>query len=100
MESLVHKQIFDTLVNAKQPLFVSDLRADGDSLGSSLAMADWMKTMGKIVPVYVKDGVPAKYKKLPHAVQCSSDPTIFATSLVDVVVTFDCSDAVYVNELL
>src|SRR3989338_8390258 len=100
METLVHKQIFDVLTTAKRPIFISDLRVDGDSLGSSLALADWMRTRGKIVPVYVKDGVPAKYKKLPRVDQCTSDQAVFATSLVDVVVTFDCSDGAYVNELL
>ena len=49
MESYTHRRIHDMLVAAKRPVFVADERLDGDSLGSSLALADFLKARG--VPV-------------------------------------------------
>ena len=100
MESYLHKQIYELLLKAKEPVFVSDERIDGDSLGSALAMADFMSTIGKIVPVYVATTVPEQYRRLPRAHQCTTSLHIFDNPEVDLVVVFDCSDAQFVRSLV
>ncbi len=100
MEGYLHKQIFDLLTKAHEPIFISDERVDGDSLGSALAMADFMAGQGKVVPVYVATAVPEQYRRLPRAHQCTTSLHIFDNPTVDLVVVFDCSDAEFVRGLV
>jgi phosphoesterase RecJ-like protein len=99
MERFLHKQIYTELLAARNPVFVSDERIDGDSLGASLALADFMAVHGKIVPVYVAEEVPEKYRDLPRAHQCTTSKEIFESSDIDLVVVFDCSDDKFVRSL-
>jgi len=99
MESYTHRKIHDMLLAAKRPVFVADERLDGDSLGSSLALADYLKGRGVRAPVFVSEPVPAKYRFLPNVDLCTSDTAIFDDPLVDLIVVFDCSDAAYVSRL-
>ncbi len=100
MEAYLCRQIHDLLLNARKPLFISDERIDGDSLGASLAMVDYLQRLGKTVPVYVKYPVPEKYRRLPHIESCTHDPSVFNDPEVDLVVSFDCSDGRYIGELV
>lgn len=99
MENYTHREIYKTLLSADNPVFVSDERVDGDSLGASLAMACWLRDRGIEVPVYVAQDIPQKYMTLPCIEQCTDDREVFSDN-VDVVVTFDCSDGAFVEGLL
>ena len=88
------------LGNAQNPVFISDERIDGDSLGASLALVDHLRTRGKHVPVYVTEDIPKKYAFLPHIDYCTTDQSIFENPEVDLVVTFDCSDERYIERLV
>ena len=100
MEDLIHKQIYSELLHARHPLFISDERVDGDSLGSALAVVDYLKGQGTYPLVYVSEPVPAQYHHLPHLDQCVNDLTIFENEEIDLVVVFDCSDERYVQRLV
>ncbi len=100
MENYRHKQIHDLLLSAKRPVFISDERIDGDSLGASLAMADFMAQRDMKVPVYVPTAVPGQYMGLPRVDLCTFDKDVFNDDQIDVVVVFDCSDDVYVKSLV
>lgn len=100
MERFLHKQIYTELLAARNPVFISDERIDGDSLGASLALADFMAIHGKVVPVYVAEPVPKKYLDLPRAHQCTTNKEIFKNPEIDLVVVFDCSDDQFVYALL
>ncbi len=99
MERLVHERIADALRASRKPLFISDERIDGDSLGASLAMVHWMKHLKKDVQVYVNTEVPEKYTFLPGIEQCTHDLSVFQDPEVDLIVVFDCSDARYIETL-
>ena len=99
MQTYQAKQILNLILNAENPVFISDERIDGDSLGASLAMVDLLKSRGKTAPVYVTEPVPSKYRFLPHIEECTTDLSIFEKP-IDIIVTFDCSDAEYVDRLL
>jgi len=100
MESYIHRRIHDLLVRAHKPVFISDERTDGDSLGASLAIADFMRGRGVTVPVFVSEPVPEKYLSMPNIDLCTDDPVIFDDPEIDLVISFDCSDANYVNKLI
>ena len=100
METYLLRQAHDLLLKAKHPLFISDERIDGDSLGSSLAVVDYLKRHGKDVKVYVKTPVPERYYLLPHIESCTDDLSVFDDTTIDLVATFDCSDGNYIEDLV
>jgi len=100
MEAFTHRQIYDLLTNAARPVFICDERLDGDSLGSSLALALHLKDRGVSVPIYVSEAIPDQYQFLPGIEQTTTDVSIFQDPAVDLVVVFDCSDANFVQSLL
>lgn len=93
------EQIHEKLIQAKQPLLVADERLDGDSLGSSLAVADYLLRLGKPVRVFISESIPEKYRILPHREICFFDKKELEKISPDLVVSFDCSDAKYVEEI-
>lgn len=100
MVNLVHKQIHQELLRSSHPIFISDERVDGDSLGSALAVVDYLKGLGKYPLVYVSEPVPAQYHHLPHLDRCTEDLSVFENQDIDLVVVFDCSDEKYVQRLV
>lgn len=100
METTVARQIFDLLRSAKKPVLISDKRIDGDSMGSSLAVLEYLRCLGKETVVYVPSEVPEQYRFLPNAERCTFDPAIFNDPEIDLVVSFDCSEAAYIQGLM
>ncbi len=100
MEAYLHRMIYERVAAAKHPVFIPDERIDGDSLGASLAMADYLMTRGVPVKLYVKTEIPEKYKFLPHIEWCTTDISVFDDPEIDLVVSFDCSDGAYVKGLV
>ncbi len=100
MEAYLHRLIYDRVASAKRPLFIPDERIDGDSLGASLAMADFLAGRGVPVKLYVKSEIPEKYKFLPHIEWCTTDVSVLNDPEIDLVVSFDCSDGKYVTDLV
>ena len=100
MNMEIHRQVHSLLLEARKPVLVCDRRTDGDSLGSALAVADYLATLGKRVPVFVSEPVPLAYEALALRHECVTDPSMFAKREVDLVLVFDCSEVAYVEELL
>jgi phosphoesterase RecJ-like protein len=100
MSSSVLKQIHEKLIQAKQPLLVADERLDGDSLGSSLATADYLLRLGRPVRLFISEALPKKYQNLPHHHLCFSSFDELAKLSPDLVVSFDCSDAKYIGKVI
>jgi phosphoesterase RecJ-like protein len=74
-------------IRARQRLVVtSHARPDGDGIGSSLALGQILRVMGKDVEVVMHDGVPGKYQHLPfadRAIQSNSVPANDAVILLE-----------------
>jgi bifunctional oligoribonuclease and PAP phosphatase NrnA len=100
MESYFHRQIHDLLIKAQNPVFISDERIDGDSLGAALALADYMLRHGRKIPVYVAQTVPEQYRMLPRIEHATTDDGVFDDESIDLVVVFDCSDELFVKDLV
>lgn len=60
-------EIRKALDAAETIVVASHLRPDGDALGSSIAFALWLKSLGKTVSVLNENEVPSKYKFLPES---------------------------------
>jgi phosphoesterase RecJ-like protein len=100
METYLHRHIHDLLLKADHPVFIADERIDGDTLGSALAVADYLASLGKKVPVFVSAPVPVQYQRLPRVSQCTTDIQVFADPSIDLVVSFDCSDGKFIHSFV
>lgn len=65
MEQL--EQVLHHIEERKHFLVTSHTRPDGDAVGSTLALAQVLRKMGKSAEVILGDSVPVIYKPLPHA---------------------------------
>jgi phosphoesterase RecJ-like protein len=61
------EQVLHHIKEHEHFLVTSHTRPDGDAVGSSLAMAQVLRKMGKSAQVVLGDAVPVIYKPLPHA---------------------------------
>jgi phosphoesterase RecJ-like protein len=68
-------------------LILSHFRPDGDAIGSQLALALVLKALGKDVEAWNDDGVPAKFKFLPHVDMIRKPPA--QAQAFDVVIAID-----------
>ncbi len=59
-------EIAECIGGAGNILVASHIRPDGDALGSTLAFALWLHSLGKTVTAWNEDGVTQKYRYLPR----------------------------------
>ena len=59
------ESIADTLRNAQTIGVASHLRPDADALGSTIAFALWLQSLGKTVHAFNEEGSTAKFHYLP-----------------------------------
>jgi len=60
-------EIHQVVSGARRILVASHLRPDADALGSTLAFALWLQSLGKEVTAWNEDGMPDKFRYLPGA---------------------------------
>jgi len=61
------QQVLQEIEKRSSFVVTSHARPDGDAVGSSLAMAEVLRAMGKKADVILADHVPFLYQPLPHA---------------------------------
>ncbi len=59
-------EIAEALEGAEKILVASHVRPDGDALGSTIAFALWLKSIGKTVTAWNEHGVTQRYRYLPR----------------------------------
>lgn len=92
MMKQIKKTILQTLRNARQVLITSHQNPDGDSVGSQLALAEYLSTLN-IPAVVVNDGIiPAKYRFLPGIDRILNIESYVASGGFDVAVVVECSN--------
>lgn len=85
----IRKQITDILLQSKSILVMPSAPADGDSLGSALALYLVLKKLGKEVTVVSPEPVPEAFQFLPTTNVIHED----LTASPDFIVTIDCEKA-------
>jgi len=83
------KEIRDKLMDANSVLIFPHILMDGDTLGSSIALARGLRKMGKAVYVIIEDEIPAYLKFLDDG-SCTFDQDIIKTP--DISISVDCTD--------
>src|SRR5271169_475336 len=61
------KEVLNHIEKRKRFLLTSHARPDGDAVGSALACAQILRSVGKEAEVVLRDGVPRIYQPLPFA---------------------------------
>ncbi len=87
------KQIHKHIQGASAFALVSHQNPDGDTLGSALAFAEYLMSLGKSVKMYCLSPVPDKFNFLHNIEMVSTNPNVFKD--VDTITVVDCGDLRY-----
>ncbi|MFH1062642.1 MAG: bifunctional oligoribonuclease/PAP phosphatase NrnA [Candidatus Omnitrophota bacterium] len=97
---MIKKQILETIKQYKRFLIVAHINPEGDSIGSQLAMANLLRTMGKSVRIINADNVPKNLMFLPGAEQIESliDKDLKEIKF-DVAIILDCPNLERIGQI-
>lgn len=88
---LLFQKIHEHIRQAKRILLVADGKPDGDSLGSTSAMLNWLLRERLDVRAFCAQKVPQAFSYLDGIHRFTSDPLIFNEAF-DLIMTFDAGD--------
>ena len=88
------RSAYAALMKAGRVLINAHQKPDGDTTGSSLSLALWLKSLGKTVKIYCKHPAAEQLRYLSDANRFINDPAVFAEPW-DVLVTCDSGDLSY-----
>lgn len=87
-ETALFLKVFEAIQQAKRILLVADGSPDGDSLGSSSAMLNWLIREGKDCAVFCITPIPRTFTYLDNIQRYTNDPKTF-DQVYDLIMTFD-----------
>lgn len=93
-----YNSVIDVIRKNKKFLVTTHVNPDADAIGSALAMAVVLKSLGKTVEVFNEDAVPGWLKFLPRTawVKKPSDIKVFD---YDAAIALDCGDAARIGNV-
>lgn len=102
MDTILYKQIWETVLAAKRPLLISHKKPDGDTLGAMLAFGNALDSVNIAHTRFCVDEVPAPYRFIPGSYSVTSDARQVIFARPEVVILFDAGDLIFagVHELL
>ena len=89
----VFKNIEEAVKEANHVLLVTDTRPDGDTFGSSLAFAEWLRGLGKRVLHFSPSPIPPAFSFIPGVCEITENVSVLSDDKIDLVCTFDSSRA-------
>ena len=81
-------KVLQEIQQRRRFLVTSHARPDGDAIGSTLALAQILRKMGKSADVVLADPVPVIYQPLPHSETIGH--TIKADGKYDAAIILEC----------
>lgn len=84
-------ELFRLIQSATRILLVADGKPDGDSLGSSSGMLNWLLREGKDASAFCAAPIPQAFSYLDNIHRFTHDPAIFKKPF-DLIMTFDAGD--------
>ena len=84
------KEIGLLIESAKKLLVVSHVNPDGDALGTQLAFAAYLKSLGKEVTLVREEAIPERYQFLPGIEQIRPIDDIKNSLDIDTVIALEC----------
>jgi len=97
-ENKVIRRILEVVKNNRHFFITAHLRPDGDTIGSEIALAKWLKKMGKKVTVANVDPIPEIYHFLPGVSLIQRRKKI--SDNFEVTFILECSEPERVGEIM
>jgi phosphoesterase RecJ-like protein len=97
MKSNLLDQAVSLIKNKNRFLLTTHVNPDGDGIGSSLALGEILKMIGKEIVYYCESPIPPKYLFLPGVDQFTKD--LDDSGRFDVAVVIDCGDLKQVGDM-
>jgi bifunctional oligoribonuclease and PAP phosphatase NrnA len=94
MSQPAFREVFQALERAEKVLLVAHKKPDGDTLGSSSSVLNWLLREGKDVKIFCADRPPQVFHHIDNIHLYTNDPTVFKAKY-DVVIVFDSGDLRY-----
>src|SRR5689334_4342764 len=83
-------EVLKHIQSRKRFVLTSHARPDGDAVGSTLALSEVLRQVGKDVAIILRDGVPRVYQQLPFADRVAKGEQI--PTGYDAIVLLECDD--------
>lgn len=93
--SNLYKSIFSEIERAKHVMLVAHQKPDGDTSGSTLAMAHYLDSIGKPYTAFCVDEISPHFRYLPKAHEVTQETHHWQEANFDLVMVFDASDLKY-----
>ncbi len=90
-ENLLFTRAFHTIQKAERILLIADADPDGDSIGSSGAILNWLLREGKQPDAFCLNPIPRQLHFIDNVSYYRNDPSLFKKPH-DLIVTFDAGD--------
>ncbi len=87
-------RMYEAIRQANHVLLIAHKKPDGDTLGSSSSMLNWLLREGKDVTAFCLDAPPKVFRYLDNVYRYTNDLHVF-NSTYDVVIIFDSGDLRY-----
>jgi phosphoesterase RecJ-like protein len=87
-------RLHEAIRSAKRILLVAHQKPDGDTLGSSSSVLNWLIREDKDVTVFCADVPPTAFRYIDNIHRYSNDPAVF-DGQYDLVIVFDSGDLKY-----
>lgn len=91
----IYKSIFSEIERARHVMLVAHQKPDGDTSGSTLAMAHYLDSIGKPYTAFCVDEIASHLRYLPKAHEVTQDTSHWTAPQFDLVIIFDASDLRY-----
>mgnify|MGYP000033816708 CR=1 FL=1 len=88
------RELFEAIRQSQRILLVAHKKPDGDTLGSSSSMLNWLLREGKQVNVFCLDVPPPVFRHIDNLHLYTNDPIVFEQTY-DLVIVFDSGDLRY-----
>lgn len=87
-------QLHDEIRRAERILLIAHKKPDGDTLGSSSSVLNWLIREGKTVTAFCLDAPPTTFSYIRNIGRYTNDPSVFDEQY-DLVIVFDSGDLRY-----
>ncbi|RJO59774.1 bifunctional oligoribonuclease/PAP phosphatase NrnA [Candidatus Parcubacteria bacterium] len=91
----IFKQIHQAIEKANEILLIAHQKPDGDTLGANLAMANWLKSLGKHFHIFCLHPVPQHLRYLPLWEHVQYTDTEISRIPFEAVIFIDSSNVAY-----
>lgn len=94
IENHLFNTMHEAIHQAGRILLVAHKKPDGDTLGSSSSVLNWLIREGKDVTIFCADAPPEAFHFIDSIHRYSNDPTVFEQNY-DLIIVFDSGDLHY-----